>query len=237
MNWSYLSRRTFLRSIMRFSGAAVLGNFVSAPVSAAAHEIAHAELRIPKPTRFRILQFTDLHCFAGKASTHAPRNEKTIEIMRSLIAEAKPDLLMVTGDLWPENRDGMGEEYMKNVVEQLESLGVPWAFTWGNHDQLPDFSIGHAVFTKAGNSLYRGADSDGNYVIDIKDEAGRRLWQIVCLNTHRAGVQAPERAWLNVLKQSEPQSPRRFAFFHIPLKQYDTIWENGAAAGIKGETV
>jgi len=63
------------------------------------------------------------------------------------------------------------------------------------------------------------------------------VWQIICLNTHRAGVQAPERAWLNALKQSEPHSPRRFAFFHIPLKQYDTIWESGVAAGIKGESV
>lgn len=232
-----VTRRDFIRKTAAITGLTCLGAAMPTPIGAAEAPIASARLTIAHPKRFRILQITDLHYFAGDKIVHESRNRGTTEIIRQLIAGAKPDLLMATGDLWPENRDGKGEERMRYVVHELESFGLPWAYTWGNHDQLPDFAAGHKVFREARNSLYRGDQSNGNYVIDVMDEKGRRVWQLVCLNTTRDGLAKEQQQWLETLRKADPQPVPRVAFFHIPLKQYEDIWENGAASGIFGESV
>lgn len=196
-----------------------------------------AVLVVKDPSQFRILQFTDLHYFSNPVSGREARNEATTKLMKTLVEKLNPHLIMATGDLWPENREGRGEEFMRSVIATFEGLGVPWAYVWGNHDQLPDYTVGHDAFTKAKNSLYRGANSDGNYVIDILDDNHKRVWQLVCLNSHGGGLGKNEQAWLQALSQREPEPVQRLAFFHIPIKQYDDIWTSGAAAGFKGETV
>jgi hypothetical protein len=199
-----------------------------------------AVLRIPKARRLRILQVTDLHFFAGEAFQHPGRNKVTWENVTALIEKTKPDLLIATGDLWPENKESKGEERMRWAIEHFESLNLPWAYTWGNHDQIPDYAVGHKAFANARNCLYRGAATDGNYVIDVVDRHDRWLWQLVCLNSKGAGLGPTQQQWLRSLAKDSAASghvPPRIAFFHIPLKQYADIWEQGAASGIKGESV
>jgi hypothetical protein len=195
-----------------------------------------ARLEISRPSRFTILQFTDLHFFAGDNGRYGLFNDTTVSDMRTLVALAKPDLLIVTGDLWRDNPPERLEEFMRYAVDQCASLGVPWAFAWGNHDQLKDFSVGHKALAEAKNSLYRGAGSDGNYLIDIVGRHRQVVWQILCINSDGDGIREPQQQWLRKRAEcSGKQSPPRFAFFHIPLKQYVDIWNSGVAAGIKGE--
>ena len=216
-------------------GTAGLTNGASA--AGAGETIGVARLKIPHPSRFHILQLTDLHFFSREKDTWDTFNKRTVDNMRKLVRLAKPDLVIVTGDVWSEDQGGLGETHMRYAVEQFEALGVPWAFTWGNHDQLPNYAIGHEAFAKAKNSLYRGGDSDGNYVIDVVDAHDRRVWQIVCLNSHQDGIRGEQHQWLRSLAKADAQPPPRFAFFHIPLKQYDEVWKNGVATGIRGENV
>ncbi|HPO15151.1 MAG TPA: metallophosphoesterase [Candidatus Hydrogenedentes bacterium] len=233
------TRREFLKTSAAAAGMAALASRAEAARAYSDEKMMTpgvAHLRIPHPRRFRILQITDLHFFAGKLTLHDTGNRRTIETMKKLVAKVHPNLLMVTGDLWPENRDGMAEPRMRYIIKQIEALGVPWAYTWGNHDQLPDFKVGHEAFTKAKNSLYRGADSDGNYVINLLSWwQGFRIGQIVCLNTHRDGVQKEQQEWLKNLAKTDPGPLMRLAFFHIPLKQYEDIWNSGEAIGVIGE--
>ncbi|MCC6490965.1 MAG: metallophosphoesterase [Candidatus Hydrogenedentes bacterium] len=229
-------RRDFLKAGAASVGAVILGSAFSSDGRARAETgpaYGVAQLVIPHPSRLRILQFTDLHLFADEVH-HESVDRQTCETMRELVKTAKPDLVMVTGDLWPENRDGMGEAYMQSAIERMEAMGVPWGFVWGNHDQLPDYAAGHAAFENAKNSLYRGAATDGNYVIDILDQGTRRVWQLICLNSHEYGVKIAPELQEKLTAVSTPPVPR-IAFFHIPLKQYDTVWKNGTAAGVIGE--
>ena len=231
-----LTRRAFIQSSLLSAASVALGATAASNAAEAAGE-GVAQLKIPDPTQFRILQFTDLHFFAGAAIAHKAVNRRSCQIMRDLAESAKPDLLMVTGDLWPEDRGGMGETSMRAVIEWIEELDLPWAFTWGNHDQLPDYAVGHEAFTKAKNSLYRGAKSEGHYVIDILGPDGQRVWQILCLNSRQDGLLAEQQQWLRSLDTAGGPGVPRLAFFHIPVKQYADIWDSGAASGIIGENV
>jgi len=50
-------------------------------------------------------------------------------------------------------------------------------------------------------------------------------------------MQRAEQQWVEELVKTDSVPVPRFAFFHIPLRQYDDIWKNGAARGMKGEEV
>ncbi len=235
------TRRAFLVRCALATGGYAFARLARAAESAelpiAASETDGARITLRRAGAFRILQVTDIHFYNGKAPRHAPENAATIKTLTQLVAQTQPDMLMVTGDLWPNNRDGMGEQYMRYAIEQFESLGVPWGYVWGNHDELPDFAVGHKAFAEAKNSLYRGAASDGNYVIDVMTQDGKRVWQLVCLNSKVEGLGSEQQAWLRALAERDRQPVHRLAFYHIPLKQYDDVWTSGAATGFKAEKV
>ncbi|MCX5759860.1 MAG: metallophosphoesterase family protein, partial [Candidatus Hydrogenedentes bacterium] len=235
------TRRDFLAAAARYglgAGLFMAGCAGKARIEPASSRLPEWEssLRPPNPLHVRILQFTDLHFFAGK-ELHETLNKASVDTMQKLVKRTKPDLVMITGDSWPENRDNRGEEFMRYAVAQYEALGVPWAYTWGNHDQLPDAAVGNQALASARNSLYRGATTDGNYVIDIIGRHRKIAGQLVCINTQRDGLVKPQQDWLRGLSASLPPGVPRLAFFHIPLKQYDDIWKQGRAKGVKNEQV
>ena len=232
------TRREFLAGSVCACGVAaagLAGCATGTTLSAQAHRDipCFARLHVKHPANFRILQLTDLH-FGGGDALQEAHNRGIVARMIALAELTKPDFVMVTGDLWPENRDNRGEEIMRYAVAQCEALGVPWAYTWGNHDQLPDLAAGHEAFTKAQNSCYRGTTSNGNYVIDLVGRHDRVLSQLICVNTGQEGLLQPQQQWLLSLGKATAATPPRFAFFHIPLKQYDDMWTRGMASGIRG---
>jgi hypothetical protein len=199
-----------------------------------------SQLVIKDPAHFRILQFTDIHFFGGHSDREKWKDPKTIENMAAFVKRSKPHVLAVTGDLWFNNPQGRGAEFMAFAIEKLEALGVPWLFTWGNHDQLDDYGRGHDAFARAKHSLYRGQDTDGNYIVEVLDTGGQRLWNLVCINSGPSGIQESQRAW--ILNQAAVErtlggGPRAFAFFHIPIRQYEEAWTQGVMAGEKKQRV
>ncbi len=200
-----------------------------------------ATLQVRNPQNIRLLQFTDLHFFCNREKYGPDRDAKTEEDTRRLIELYQPDLIAITGDLWHDNPDGQGEAFMTHALKHVESLGVPWLFTWGNHDQLNDYTPGHHALTTARNSLYRGGPQGGNYRVRLQDNQGNPLWDLLCLNTTNLGLQKQQRYWLDSIHQVYAQQtappPPAFALFHIPLLQYDYIWTEEMASGFKRENV
>jgi 3',5'-cyclic AMP phosphodiesterase CpdA len=195
---------------------------------------ACARIVAKDPAKFRILQVTDIHYF-DKDNT--PVNDGSLELIDAMLKQSSPDMVMITGDLWLNNDEGLGEQHMRYLIPRFEAWGIPWAYTWGNHDLMTDFSVGHKCFGEAKNSLYRGAETNGDYTIDVVTARGKRVGQLVCLNTGTQGMGEEQRAWLKKLAETDGEAVPRLAFFHIPLKQYATVWDSGAAAGLKGEGV
>jgi predicted phosphodiesterase len=85
---------------------------------------------------FKILQLTDIHLGGGVLSYD--KDMKALEAVYELLNRTRPDLVIVTGDLvFPV---GYASFSFNNTapVQQfaafMRNLGIPWAFTYGNHD-------------------------------------------------------------------------------------------------------
>lgn len=200
-----------------------------------------SRLCVKKPGAMRMLQMTDIHLFSAEAPFWDQMNKKTVADMQALVAATKPDFVFITGDLWRDHPPEKLDEFARYAIGQCGSLGVPWAYVWGNHDQVENRALIEDLLTKAPNALYRGAGSNGNYVLNLEDRHGRVVWQILCLNTETTGMGTAQQAWLKSLQEDinggMKTVPPRMAAFHIPLKQYDSVWASGVARGIKCERV
>lgn len=241
MSKKLFSRRDFLAT----SAAATTGCLLSRTVSAEKLPLPSSPaLTLSNTAEVRLLQFTDLHLFAGMS--HQPeisevQRQQTVDDMHRLVDHTRPDLIVVTGDFWHENLDGRGMEFLLFSSEKVGGLGVPWVFTWGNHDLLDDYDLGHKALAAAPNSLYGGTTANhGNYITPVLDSKKNILLELFCLNTEGRGVDARIKAFVQDAVSGEKEDlkrPMRMGAFHIPILQYDHVWDDGRARGVKGERI
>lgn len=147
-------------------------------------------LRFEKTGKFRILMVSDIHGGAGYA------REKTVRAMQALVDAAKPQLVILGGDIagpgmiHVENEKQL-HDLLDDISSPMEKAGIPWAHVYGNHDdnfglsnaqqQVVYESYPHCV-SKAGPENVSGV---GNYVLPIFDDAGEKiLFNVFCLDSH-----------------------------------------------------
>ena len=182
----------------------------------------------------RILQFTDIHFFGAREKLGDKADLRTVEEMKRMVENTDPHLIAITGDLWSDNPGGKGQEFFEYALEQVTSLGRPWFFNWGNHDQLDDCAAAQVALTEAEHSLYRGGHDGGNYRIAVTGADDGQRWDLLCLNTTTQGVQAQQEQWLAA---QEPSKSPVLCFLHIPLLENDTVQQKKLAKGIFKEPV
>ncbi|GMW00735.1 MAG: hypothetical protein AMXMBFR84_18720 [Candidatus Hydrogenedentota bacterium] len=245
---AYPSRRNFLKTALAGSVAAcalpaIAQEDQEPPLPGTAisptYPETSAELKVGDASRIRILQFTDAHFFQ-KRKEIPDGNERTVGDWKTMVDLYRPDLVAMTGDLWHDNPDHRGAEFQHHAVQWLGELGVPWVYTWGNHDQLDDLPKGHDTFHDAKNSLYRGGTQSGNYTVTLTDAAGAPVWQLFCLNTHRFGITRGTYEWLKVQaagRKGMSNLAPAFALFHIPVQQYEQLRTGGGMSGFAFEQV
>ena len=209
-----------------------------------------SSLTVKDPSRFKILQITDSHFFHPKREEGAEmlsragvknRDERTIDDWKRLVDIVRPDMIAHTGDCWHDNPDDRAAEFQAQAIAWIESLGVPFTFVWGNHDQLPDIPKGHDAWHDAKNSLYRGGPGSGNYTVDIMNTDGKRVFELFCINTHRFGLIGTSLDWLKGTVEKRSASgetyPPALLFHHIPTKAYVDALKSASAAGVFLEPV
>lgn len=197
-----------------------------------------ARFIVKTPSNLRLLQLTDIHFFTPNPKKGL--DARTIDDLWRLVDLSSPDLLLVTGDLWQDNPQGRGEEFMRFGIDKIAALGVPWLFIWGNHDVMDDYRVGHEAFTNAPRSLYRGGPNGGNYLVELVDSEDRPVWDLICMNSHDRGLIKEQHDWLDALAKSRPgtaAAKNAFALFHIPVKQFEDRWLDGSACGARFERV
>ena len=202
---------------------------------------------------FKILQLTDIHI--GGSLLSYDKDLKALKACFKLIEHTKPDLVVVTGDLsFPM---GVMSFSFNNTapVQQfaafMRNTGVPWAFTYGNHD-----TESMAILNEIGlDELYRSLSWDtsknliypysqpeawgrNNQLIEIRNHDGTLNQALFLIDSNAYTgdglnkydfIHDDQVEWYKEqvlrLNAEEGRTVSSMGFFHIPLQQYKTAYE------------
>lgn len=185
-----------------------------------------------------ILQLTDFHSDASDTFTR-----QTYRDVRKLVSISSPDLLAVTGDIWCG--DAMPQEasaLMGCDLAFLGSLGVPWAFAWGNHDYVGDLDESLDKIRATPNAIAPGGDGRGSFRIEVVEcGAAHPLWDLFFLNSGLQWELPRDLEWFEaesarVAGQRGTTLPA-IVYVHIPLFEFEQARKNGSYVGIAHEEV
>ena len=184
---------------------------------------------------FRILQMGDVHL--------ANKDDRQIQydFMTQTIEDSKADLIVFTGDIFTFADKAVVKEFCK----WIDAFGIPWAATFGNHDEQCYFPIDWltSYFNKFGsNCVFKDLQDDdvygnANYAINLK-QGGKTQAQLIIMDSNRYDfgeiwdydhIKEDQIAWYeSIVKTTAEQSGRTVpsvAFFHIPLPEFAVAWE------------
>lgn len=144
----------------------------------------------------RIMQLTDIHIGGGWIS--AAKDKKALNCVAAMISAEKPDLVIVTGDVvFPTPTDAgtlNNKTGAKIFAEMMETLGVYWTVTFGNHDteiygyysreDIGDFYAGedlkYCIFQPGPENV----DGCGNQIINIRNSQGIITQSLFLFDSH-----------------------------------------------------
>lgn len=202
---------------------------------------------------FKILQLTDIHL--GGSLFSYPDDLLALKAIYAEIEHTKPDLVVVTGDLTMpmgvisfslNNSAPVGQ-----FAALMRNIGIPWVFTYGNHDtesvaatsetdldnlyqSLSYKTSGTLLYpyiqpqiTGRNNQLVEIRNADGSlnqalFLLDSNAYTGEGLNDYDYIHDDQVDWYADEVARLSA---EEGKTISSMVFFHIPLQQYRTAYE------------
>ena len=189
--------------------------------------------------KFKIVQFTDIHWKYGN-----PASDEAGERMAEVLDAEKPDLVVFTGDVIfaKPAREGLDK-----ALEATISRGIPFAVTWGNHDDEQDLSrkeLSEHIATKAGNltSTVEGISGVTNYTLSVKSTDGKRDAAVLYIFDSNSYSPIKKVKGYDWIKHDQVEWYRQtskaftaandgkplpaLAFFHIPLPEFHEAAQN-----------
>lgn len=189
--------------------------------------------------KFKIVQFTDIHWKYGN-----PASDEAGERMAEVLDAEKPDLVVFTGDVIfaKPAREGLDK-----ALEATVARGIPFAVTWGNHDDEQDLSrkeLSAHVATKAGNltSTVEGISGVTNYTLSVKSTDGKRDAAVLYIFDSNSYSPIKKVKGYDWIKHDQVEWYRQtskaftaandgkplpaLAFFHIPLPEFHEAAQN-----------
>ncbi|HBL41639.1 MAG TPA: hypothetical protein DDY98_08870, partial [Ruminococcaceae bacterium] len=144
------------------------------------------KLKFREDGKFRILMISDMH--AGEDC-----NPKLIRGIEALVAESKPDFVMLGGDqiLLKQNKEDI-RPYFCKILEPILKRKLPWAAVFGNHDREAGIDIAEEMEIYESMDGFLGEKGPkelsgvGNYVIPILSSDGEKTaYRIWAMDSHR----------------------------------------------------
>ncbi|SFB92987.1 metallophosphoesterase [Ruminococcus albus] len=202
---------------------------------------------------FKILHLTDIHI--GGSLYSYPEDMKALRACYAEIEHTHPDLVIVTGDMcFPMGIMSMSLNNSAPVHQFaafMRNTGIPWAFTYGNHDtesmstmnktELNEVYKSLSYKTSANllypyvqpdimgrnNQLIELRNSDGSlntglFLIDSNAYTGESLNAYDYIHDDQVDWYADE---VQRLKAEAGHTVNSLLFFHIPLQEYKTATE------------
>lgn len=199
---------------------------------------------------FKIVQFTDIHWVPGN-----PASEEAKARMNEILEAEKPDLVMYTGDFIYGKP---ASEALKNVFEPVISRRIPFAVTFGNHDDEQDMNrqqVYDAILQMPGNltGTVEGLSGLTNFILPIRASDGSGDAALLYgLDSHAYSplksikgydwIKPDQIAWYsqNSARYTMANGGKplpALAFFHIPIPEYNEAasTEDALLIGIRKE--
>ncbi len=206
---------------------------------------------------FKVLQLTDVHLSAGDVYTE--RNKKAMDAVYTIVENERPDLIEMTGDYvfaMPYTDNAQDYETFKMCVAFMDKLGIPWIWTFGNHDH--DFFDRYS--DEQVHSMLDMSDTlikyDINYNIDGYTNGEFRLYNsddtlnriLISLDSHDYVsddnydyVHDNQVSWYeNVINNDKKlfgEDVQSFVYTHIPLMEYNDAWAAFEAGDTRAEYI
>lgn len=124
-----MKRKLFVGAMLVTCSAVLAATFfINTSSKGKANETS--ELYFNKDGKYKIVQFND-------TQDNDDIDVRTVDLMRKLIDEENPDLVIINGDMLNDDMDK--EEEVKQAIDYIaqpmEERKVNWAITFGNHDE------------------------------------------------------------------------------------------------------
>lgn len=203
--------------------------------------------------KFNILQLTDIHL--GGSVFSSQKDLKALKAVYSLIETTKPDLVVITGDLvFPLGIMSFSFNNQTPIIQFasfMRNIGVPWAFTYGNHDtesianstseQIDDL-FKSLSYKTSNNLLYPYIQPEiygrSNQMIEIRndDNSIRQAIFLLDSNSYTGNgvndydyIHDEQVDWyenqLKIMCEKEQKLVPSIMFFHMPLQEYKQAYE------------
>lgn len=200
------------------------------------------KLRFRKDGTFKIVQFTDLHWQNGEQA-----DLDSQALMYEILDCENPDFVVFTGDIIHSELSKDPKTAFINAVSVVSNRNIPWAFVFGNHDAEEGITREEIMavskelpfcYVEQGTTQGGGV---GNYNIMIHSAVNPTSFAAV-LYMFDSGSYAPRdiggAAWIkqdqikwyiHASTQLEEQNIGgkipSLAFFHIPLPEFNELWD------------
>ena len=202
---------------------------------------------------FKILHLTDIHL--GGSLSSSLKDQMALEACYEEILYTQPDLVIVTGDMcFPMGIMSLSlnnSAPVRQFAAFMEKTGIPWAFTYGNHDTESISTINSEQldevyrslsYKTSGTLLYPYTQPDiwgrNNQLIEIRNQDGSLMTALFLidsnaytgegLNTYDY-IHDDQVEWyadeIDRLNREEGKTINSLVFFHIPLQEYKTATE------------
>ena len=159
-------------------------------------------LDLPAREPIRILQLTDMQTIDLTATRNPTRDRqikgayfkdgepemetRTYRYVRELVAQTRPDVIVLTGDNVYGEFDDTGRLQLE-LVALMDSFGIPWAPVFGNHDNESDMGVRWQIaqFLGAKHCLFARGSVTGNcnYSIALTRD-GVPAWVLMLLDSN-----------------------------------------------------
>lgn len=186
-------------------------------------------------TSFKILQLTDIHLGGSNASYYS--DIKALDAMYALIKYAKPDLIILTGDMifssiLSRNINNKGAAVALKIF--MENVGIPWTIAFGNHDYEFYNTANHEeikkIFSYDKNFLfssyyYNNEILYSNQKIELYNYDGSSNMNLLIMDSNQLiDVDSSKDAINWYLNAIENQSVSSLLFLHMPFYEYELAW-------------
>ncbi len=196
---------------------------------------------------FKVLQLTDLHF--GRGIFTIGKDKLAHNAVVTLVERVKPDFIVITGDnaypipIFSGTINNMRES--KYVGSLMDTLGIPWTMTFGNHDTEPFATHTREDLLRYYSSLDScllcdgapGVFGTGNHVVKLNNADGSINTAFVMLDSNMYlgktffstfdNIHDDQIEWYKeeMKKIGNGAIPKSLAFFHMPVVEYRDAWE------------